>query len=169
MPEQKTFVGAGQRLKAHAAIPPGASAGQFQRMAGDVAAGIALRRLGPFEQPFRNQRVERTRQRPAERGIRIGFYWKRRRSGGSGFSAGEGAIQQAVRVVERRTKVCPPGRSFPCGGNAPQHAAWLTCPRPSELPNRGSVVPVGTDEEYGFEQVALRLLDGQRGEIPVIQ
>ena len=96
--------------------------GQFQRMAGDVAACIALRRLGPFEQPFRNQRVERTRQRPAERGIRIGFYWKRGRSGGSGFSAGEGAIQQAVRVVERRTKDLSAGEILPCGGNAPQHA-----------------------------------------------
>ena len=119
--EQKPFVGAGQRLKAHAAIRRGIG-GQFQRMAGDVAAGIALRRLGPFEQPFRNQRVERTRQRPAERGIRIGFYWKRRRSGGSGFSAGEGAIQQAVRVVERRTKDLSAGEILPCGGNAPQHA-----------------------------------------------
>ena len=57
-----------------------------------------------------------------ERGIRIGFYWKRRRSGGSGFSAGEGAIQQAVRVVERRTKDLSAGEILPCGGNAPQHA-----------------------------------------------
>ena len=60
--------------------------------------------------------------RPAERGIRIGFYWKRGRSGGSGFSAGEGAIQQAVRVVERRTKDLSAGEILPCGGNAPQHA-----------------------------------------------
>lgn len=59
---------------------------------------------------------------PPSRGIRIGFYWKRRRSGGSGFSAGEGAIQQAVRVVERRTKDLSAGEILPCGGNAPQHA-----------------------------------------------
>ena len=119
--EQKPFVGAGQRLKAHAAILRGIG-GQFQRLAGDVAAGIVIRRRGPFEQPFRNQRVERTRQRPAERGIRIRFYWKRRRFGGSGFSAGEGAIQQAVRIVERRTKDLPAGEILPRGGNAPQHA-----------------------------------------------
>ena len=40
----------------------------------------------------------------------------------AGFSAGEGAIQQAVRVVERRTKDLSAGEILPCGGNAPQHA-----------------------------------------------
>ncbi len=71
-------------------------------------------------------------------------------------------------IVEGGPEELAAGQVLPCGGNAPQdpHGRGIYRVRGPET-RQGR--PVGTDKKDGFRQIALRLLDRQRGEFPVVE
>ncbi|MFR6518917.1 MAG: hypothetical protein ACLUPV_06660 [Bilophila wadsworthia] len=107
-----------------------------------MCGSIALRRLGPFEQPSGSASGARGNGPPS--GNRIGFCWKRkirrlRLQRGRGCDPAGGACSRTSHRIIRQ-EILP-------WGNAAARMADVSTP--SELPNRKRG-PVGTDEEYGF-------------------
>ena len=152
--QQEALVAARQRLQPHVA-----RRGKAQRLARQVA-GFRLAGAVGLDQPLVPQDVGHTRHR---RHRLVGA-----RRGDIAAAVGQAEIQQPMRIVVGGTEHLPAGQILEHRRDAPPdpHRRGIDRQRVREARQCRAI---GAQQESRLDQIALRLLHGQRGKFPVVQ
>ena len=147
------------------------SAGAVARSAGkrsgsrvrSTGAGSPRRHGAGLDQAFVVEQVDHARRD----GGRVGLASRRRRLRRLAVRCEQREVEQALRVVVGGAEHLPAGQVLEGGGDAAVelHARGVQRHAGAQARQRGAV---GAQQEDGFDQVARRLLDRERGEFGVV-
>ena len=156
--QQEALVAARQVLQPHRP-----RRGQGERRAGRSSC---CRCAGPFPRGGGSSMPSRSRMSPT-RGRCLGRIDRRRRRGRTLAVGHQREVEQAVGVVEGRAQHLAARHILEGGGDAPlgHHAAGVDRQGVAEARQGGAV---GAQQEDRLDQVAARLLDGERGQLAVV-
>lgn len=158
--QQEALVAAREVLQ-----PRGPVGRKAQRRAREVdRCGVAGRHRAGFDQPLLVQQIDHARR---GRGGRLGRIGRGRRRGLLPSLGQQREVEQALRVVVRRTQHLAAGQVLESGGDAAvqRHARGVERHAVAEPRQRRAV---GAQQKDGLHHVARGLLDGERGQFGVV-